>query len=52
MSLGGVNNEGFFDVPGLGGDVCQDSYEPKLFGMHGGKFCSMCTSHGSQPFRR
>ena len=37
---------------GLGGDFCKDIYEAKLFGTHGGRFCLMWTSHGSQPFRR
>ena len=37
---------------GLGGDLYKDTYEAKLFGMHGGRFCLMWTSHGSQPFRR
>ena len=50
--FGGVKNEGFFDVWGLGGDFYKDTYEAKLFGMHGGRFSVMWTSHGSQPFRR
>ena len=37
---------------GLGGDLYKDTYEAKLFGMHGGRFCLLWTSHGSQPFRR
>ena len=37
---------------GLGGDFYKDTYEAKLFAMHGGRFCLMWTSHGSQPFRR
>ena len=37
---------------GLGGDLYKDIYEAKLFGTHGGRFCLMWTSHGSQPFRR
>ena len=37
---------------GLGGAFCKDTYEAKLFGMHGGRFSVMWTSHGSHPFRR
>ena len=37
---------------GLGGDFCKDTYEAKLFGVHGRRFCSMWTSRGSQLFRR
>ena len=37
---------------GLGGDFYKDTYEAKLFGMHGGRFSVMWTSHGSHPFRR
>ena len=37
---------------GLGGDFYKDTYDEKLFGMQGGRFCSMWTSRGFQPFRR
>ena len=37
---------------GLGGDLYKGTYEAKLFGMHGGRFSFVWTSHGSQPFRR
>ena len=37
---------------GLGGDLYKDTYEAKLFGMHGGRCSVMWTSHVSQPFRR
>ena len=37
---------------GRGGDLYEDTYEAKLFGMHGRRFSVMWTSHGSQPFRR
>ena len=37
---------------GLGGDLYKDTYEADLFGMHGGRFCLVWTSHGSHPFRR
>ena len=42
----------FLIFGGLGGDLYKDTYETKLFGMHGGRFCLMWTSHGFQPFRR
>ena len=37
---------------GLGGDFDKDIYEAKLFGVRGGRFSLLWTSHGSQPFRR
>ena len=43
---------GFSMFGGLGGGFCKDIYEAKLFGTHGGRFCLMKTSHGSQLFRR
>ena len=52
MSLGGSKKRVFSMFGGLGGDFYKDTYEAKLFGMHGGRFCLMWTSHGSQPFRR
>jgi hypothetical protein len=42
----------FSNFGGLAGDFYKDTYEAKLFGMHGGRFSVMWTSHGSQPFRR
>ena len=42
----------FLVFGGLGGDICKDTYEAKLFGMHSGRFFVMWTSDGSQPFRR
>ena len=47
-----VNRVVFSMFGGLGGDFCKDTYEAKLFGTHGGRFCLMWISHGSQPFRR
>ena len=35
-----VKNDVFSMVGGLGGDFCQDIYEPKLFGMHIGSVLS------------
>ena len=52
VCMGGVKNEGFSIFGGHGGDLYKDTYEAKLFGMHGGRFSLMWTSHGSQPFRR
>ena len=52
MRLGGSKMRVFSMVGGLGGDFYKDTYEAKLFGMRGGRFSVMWTSHGSQPFRR
>ena len=52
MSLGGSKMRVFSMFGGLGGDFYKDTYEAKLFGMHGGRFSVIGTSHGSQPFRR
>ena len=49
---GGSKIRVFSMFGGLGGDFDKDTYEAKLFGMHGGRFSVMWTSHGSQPFRR
>ena len=49
---GGSKMRVFSMFGGLEGDLYNDTYEAKLFGMHGGRFSVMWTSHGSQPFRR
>ena len=50
--FGGSTMRVFSIFGGLEGDFYKDTYEAKLFGMHGGRFCIMWTSHGSHPFRR
>ena len=52
MSLGGSKMRVFSMFGGLGGDFDKDIYEAKLFGVRGGRFSLLWTSHGSQPFRR
>ena len=50
--FGGSTMRVFSIFGGLEGDLYKDTYEAKLFGMHGGRFYLMWTSHGSQLFRR